>query len=159
MPSTLMLESEIPPPRQEKRDLTMDNAAFTRIRQCLGKTQRELAMLLGVSLKGVQSFEQGWRKIPAHVERQMLLLVTLREPHQKTRRPCWKVKRCTTEMKENCPAWEFQAKHFCWMINGLICEGKAQTSWNKKMEICRECPTFHSIVPKFALAKDDGKEA
>ena len=134
----------------------MDKAAFIQIRQCLGKTQRELAVLLGVSLKGIQSFEQGWRSIPAHVERQMLFLVTMKTSRTKMKEPCWKVKNCSEETRQNCPAWDFQAKYFCWMINGLICRGKIQESWEKKINICRNCPIFRSIVPQFALREEDG---
>jgi len=34
-----------------------------------------MAQLLGTSLKAIQSFEQGWRNIPVHIERQMLFLL------------------------------------------------------------------------------------
>ena len=40
-----------------------------------GKTQNQLARLLGTSFKAIQSFEQGWRNVPAHTERQLLLLL------------------------------------------------------------------------------------
>ena len=50
----------------------MDKKEFSQIRRHLKKTQKELARLLCVSPKAVQSFEQGWRKIPANVERQLL---------------------------------------------------------------------------------------
>ena len=51
------------------------NSEFSSIRAYLGKTQKELAQLLGTSLKAIQSFEQGWRRIPVHVERQVLFLL------------------------------------------------------------------------------------
>ncbi|MCX5879496.1 MAG: transcriptional regulator, partial [Deltaproteobacteria bacterium] len=53
----------------------MRNSEFSRIRGYLGKTQNELAQLLGTSLKAIQSFEQGWRRIPVHAERQVLFLL------------------------------------------------------------------------------------
>ncbi|MDH4317770.1 MAG: helix-turn-helix domain-containing protein, partial [Desulfobulbaceae bacterium] len=46
----------------------MDNEIFSNARAKLGKTQKELAELLGISLKAVQSYEQGWRSVPLHVE-------------------------------------------------------------------------------------------
>lgn len=49
----------------------MDREIFSTLRAKLGKTQKALAELLGVSLKAVQSYEQGWRAIPMHVERQL----------------------------------------------------------------------------------------
>jgi len=45
---------------------------FAGIRGYLGKTQKELAQTPRNSLKAIQSFEQGWRRIPVHVERQAL---------------------------------------------------------------------------------------
>ena len=53
----------------------MDKKQFSRIRRRLRKSQSEMAQLLTVSVRAVQSFEQGWRNIPAHVERQMLFLL------------------------------------------------------------------------------------
>lgn len=41
----------------------MDKMEFSIIRRTLGKTQKEVAQLFGISLKAVQSFEQGWRRI------------------------------------------------------------------------------------------------
>jgi hypothetical protein len=43
---------------------------FVGIRRHLGKTQEQMSQILGLSLKAIQSFEQGWRNIPVHVERQ-----------------------------------------------------------------------------------------
>jgi hypothetical protein len=36
----------------------------------LGKTQKQMARLLGISIRTIQSYEQGLRKIPVHTERQ-----------------------------------------------------------------------------------------
>ena len=47
----------------------MDDKEFLRARKILEKTQKELAELLGSSIKAVHSYEQGWRTVPAHVER------------------------------------------------------------------------------------------
>jgi len=44
----------------------MDKREFSQIRSGLEKTQDQLAQLLGISIKAVQSFEQGWRNIPVH---------------------------------------------------------------------------------------------
>ncbi|MFC1516563.1 helix-turn-helix domain-containing protein, partial [Thermodesulfobacteriota bacterium] len=53
----------------------MDNKEFAYFRKKLNKTQKQMAQLLGTSLKAVHSYEQGWRSIPANVERQMFFLV------------------------------------------------------------------------------------
>ena len=44
---------------------------FAKARAKLGKTQKEFGKLLNVSTKAVQSYEQGWRPVPLHVERQI----------------------------------------------------------------------------------------
>lgn len=125
----------------------MDSAEFSRIRRYLGKTQAELARLLGVSPKAIQSFEQGWRGIPAHSERQLLLLLYLKSHAEGGGRPCWEQRLCPARLRRDCPAWEFKAGDLCWLINGTICEGKIQQGWQKKMQLCRQCRVFASLIP------------
>jgi hypothetical protein len=94
----------------------MDKKEFSLIRSRLGKTQNQLAHLLGTSLKALQSFEQGWRDISTHSERQLLFLLTLKGSHRKRHTACWVMRKCPVEVKRNCPAREFQAGHLCWFI-------------------------------------------
>ena len=56
----------------------MNKKEFSQIRRNLGKTQKQMAQLLGTSLKAIQSFEQGWREIPLPVERQALFPMALK---------------------------------------------------------------------------------
>jgi DNA-binding XRE family transcriptional regulator len=123
----------------------MDKKEFSQVRHHLGKTQKQMAQLLGTSLKAVQSFEQGWRNIPVSTERQILFLMALKYSQKKMTRPCWVIKECSEVIRQECPAWEFQAGHLCWFINGTICQGKAQKSWQAKMNICRQCRVFLSL--------------
>jgi hypothetical protein len=44
-----------------------------------------MAQLLGTSIKAIHSYEQGWRTIPVHVERQLYFLLT-RKSGQSERR-------------------------------------------------------------------------
>jgi DNA-binding XRE family transcriptional regulator len=120
---------------------------FTKIRHYLGKTQSQMAQLLGTSVKAVQSFEQGWRRIPAHVERQSLFLLAHRIPHNNKHGRCWTIQGCPTATKKNCPAWEFKLGELCWFINGTICRGEMQSTWQKKMKMCRKCRVFQSMFP------------
>jgi hypothetical protein len=120
---------------------------FSKIRHQLGKTQSQMAQLLGTSLKAVQSFEQGWRKIPGHVERQTLFLLAHQLPQTNKHGRCWAILGCPVETRKNCPAWEFKIGHLCWFINGTICQGEAQPNWQRKMRICRKCEVFHSMFP------------
>jgi len=125
----------------------MGKKEFSKIRLYLGKTQSQMATLLGTSLKAIQSFEQGWRNIPVHIERQVLFLLAMKKSPPKKVNPCWVIRKCPMERKRNCPAWEFQAGHLCWFINGTICYGEVQESWRKKMKICRQCNMFQTTLP------------
>ena len=125
----------------------MKRSQFVEIRHQLNKTQNQMAQILGVSPKAIQSFEQGWRNIPVHVERQVLLILASKNRSAENVQPCWVTRACPTERRQECPAWEFDAGHLCWFINGTICEGVPQGSWRKKMETCRECEVYRSVLP------------
>ena len=124
----------------------MNNEEFQASRQRIGKTQKQLSELLGTSLKAIQSFEQGWRKLPVHIERQMLFLLAFHKGKAKGIQPCWDVQDCPPERRRECPAWEFSAGHLCWFINGTICEGRPRVSWSSKMKVCRRCRVFKNNV-------------
>ena len=124
----------------------MNKSEFGRARDFLGKTQKQMAELFGTSLKAIQSFEQGWRNIPVHIERQVLFLLALQKTHKRNK-PCWALRKCPEETRGNCPAWEFRGGHLCWFINGTICHGEVRESWEKKMTMCRECKVFRSMFP------------
>lgn len=121
----------------------MDKNDTSKIRACLGRTQSQMAQLLGVSLKTIQRFEQGWRNIPVHIERQVLFLLAMKGAHKRNT-PCWVLQKCPSERRESCPAWEFECGDLCWFINGTICQGEIQESWHDKMKMCRNCEVFRS---------------
>jgi DNA-binding XRE family transcriptional regulator len=125
----------------------MKKKEFAEIRRHLGKTQSQMAQVLGVSAKAIQSFEQGWRNIPAYIERQVLFILALKYLGPKKSAPCWLTRDCPVEIRQDCPAWQFNAGNLCWFINGTICEGSPQGSWQNKMKICRDCEVYHSILP------------
>ena len=124
----------------------MNKKEFSRLRFQLGKTQKQMAQLVGVSLKAIQSFEQGYRKVPVHAERQSLLLLALKGSRINRNRPCWVLKECPEETRKNCPAWEFGAGQMCWLINGTVCQGKVQRNWREKMKICNKCKVLQSAL-------------
>ena len=123
----------------------MNRNDFTRVRRHLEKTQSQMAQLLGISLKGIQSFEQGWRGVPATAERELLILLGLRTALIARKRPCWAVKECPEENRRRCPVWEFGAGNICWFMNGTLCQGKPPSSWDEKSKICRKCEVFQSV--------------
>ncbi len=61
----------------------MDSKEFKKLRKKLNKTQKQIARLLGVSVKAVHSYEQSWRNIPTHVERQMFFFAIQNEGKSK----------------------------------------------------------------------------
>ena len=124
----------------------MDSKEFKKFREKLNKTQKQMAQLLGVSIKAVHSYEQGWRNIPANVERQMFFFLSRINKNQEDPNPCWVIKKCPRENKEKCPAWEFQAGDLCWFINGTFCCGVACKGWKDKMKCCRSCEVFKPFL-------------
>ena len=124
----------------------MDSDEFLKARKVLGKTQKKIAELLGLSIKAVHSYEQGWRKIPSHVERQIFFLLSRVRGKGDKLKSCWTVKKCPQERRQQCPAWEFQAGRLCWFINGTICECKSMKNWNEKMIKCRSCEVLADLL-------------
>ncbi|MDP3030112.1 MAG: helix-turn-helix transcriptional regulator [Deltaproteobacteria bacterium] len=124
----------------------MNKKEFTYVRKKLNKTQKEIAELLGTSIKAVHSYEQGWRKVPGYVERQVFFLVSSRMRWTNKSRECWIIKKCPPERKKRCPAWEFRAGKLCWFISGTICGGAVQKDWDEKMKICRSCKVLISVL-------------
>ena len=124
----------------------MDNKEFIDIRKKLNKTQKELAGLLGISLKAVCSYEQGWRKVPCHVERQLFFLLIKKKDSQENTGNCWEIRNCPEETKQRCPAWEFNSGDLCWFISGTLCENTMHKTWNEKIEMCRLCVVLQKII-------------
>jgi hypothetical protein len=123
----------------------MDSREFLALRQRLQKTQREMSQLLGVSVRAVQSFEQGWRKVPSHAERQMLFLSAAKKGFENML-SCWEIRGCSPQARQACPALEMRVGQLCWFISGTLCQGKVQRSWAQKIRICRECRVFAANV-------------
>ena len=124
----------------------MQKSEFKLFRNKLGKTQKQMAELLGTSLKAIHSYEQGWRTVPVHVERQVYFLLSRLAQKNRATSACWVIKKCSRERKQRCPAWEFSSGDLCWFINGTICEGTVQKDWKEKMKICRSCEVFNSML-------------
>jgi DNA-binding XRE family transcriptional regulator len=111
------------------------------IRKRLGITQRELSEALDISLKAVQSYEQGWRSVPTRVIREMLLLVALQQGSVNGGKPCWEMMSCPEDLRERCLATKISGGRYCWLISSTKC---AEIRRPKKDEIlmCLDCPVF-----------------
>ena len=120
----------------------MESTEFAYLRKKMDKTQKQISQLLGVSLKAIHSYEQGWRTIPAHAERQILFLTAMKNRSKNAKKACWTQLKCPTEQRNNCPAWEYNAGDLCWFINGTICGGSPNEDWKAKMTVCRDCSVY-----------------
>ena len=126
----------------------MEAKTFSKYRKKLHKTQKQMAQLLGTSIKAIHSYEQGWRTIPVHVERQLYFLLSRKLLDGNGLDPCWEKRSCPLSQREQCPAWEFSTGDLCWFINGTICDGTVHASWKEKMTLCRSCDVFKAILTK-----------
>ena len=124
----------------------MENKEFARFRKNLKKTQKELSQLLGTSLKAIHSYEQGWRKIPPSVERQMFFLIANKRGNNRPDKPCWQLNNCSPDQREKCPAWEFQSGPLSWFMCGTHGECTSETSYKVKIGICRNSKILKSLV-------------
>jgi len=128
------------------REATVESKEFAQFRKKLKKTQKQMAELLGTSLKAIHSYEQGWRTIPTHVERQLYFLLSRSRDSLSPQKPCWTIRKCPPDQKKKCPAWEFRSGKLCWFINGTICEGTPHKDWKEKMEVCRTCEVLIAMI-------------
>ena len=124
----------------------MDSNEILRARKRLGKTQKQMSILLGNSLKAIISYEQGWRSIPPYIERQVFFLISRTPDNLKALKTCWKILKCPIKLRHQCPAWEYGAGEFCWFINGTICAGYVQKNWKEKMALCRSCEVMLPLL-------------
>jgi transcriptional regulator with XRE-family HTH domain len=128
----------------------MGGADFARLRASLGKSQRELAELLGLSLKAVESYEQGWRNVPAHVERMLyFLLFKLNADELGTEEPCWASKACPEDRRDKCVAYVADEGRFCWFFTGRLCaSAKGSAKPGSDCEACYDCEVFTRMMRK-----------
>lgn len=124
----------------------MESSEFSLVRKKLKKTQKEMAQLLGTSLKAIHSYEQGWRTIPPHVERQLFYLVMKKRGLIANQKNCWTIKKCPPKKRNDCPAWEFQSGNMCWFTCGTLCSNEVQDNWAEKMRLCRSCEVLAPIL-------------
>lgn len=116
-----------------------------RIRQALGQTQVELAGVLGISTKAVQSYEQGWRVVPARMLIQMMVLLALYRKQSMEEIPCWKIQKCVAVARKRCPSYTLGNGQFCWFIGSKEC-ASAQKPGVKAILSCLRCPVVQRLL-------------
>ncbi len=120
-------------------------ATVRQIRAILNRTQVELAQVLGISEKAVQSYEQEWRTIPCRVMIQLLILLALYRRQTMRDVPCWAIRRCKPEIREQCPGFTVGLGQFCWFIAAKNCVPDGVPS---KMGIlhCMSCDVIKRLL-------------
>lgn len=116
-----------------------------RIRAVLNRTQAELAGALGVSAKAVQSYEQGWRAVPARVLIQLLVLLALYRRQTMADVPCWEIRRCASSQRDVCPSFSFGRGQFCWMIGVKVCKPGGGSA-SARVQKCMVCPVVQRLM-------------
>ncbi|MFO7936798.1 MAG: helix-turn-helix domain-containing protein [Kiritimatiellia bacterium] len=112
------------------------------IRKKVGMTQSALSKALGISIRAVQSYEQGWRKVPTHIMVQMLVLAAAY--HSKTaRKPCWEIMKCHPEWLKKCPCYKTDGK-LCWLVTGG--QSAPRKGEDTDIEVCLKCPVVQEIL-------------
>ncbi len=124
----------------------MTSKEFFTTRKILGRTQKQMAELLGTSVKTVSSYEQGFRNIPVYVERQIYFFISRMKDINLKLKACWEVKQCSSEAREKCPSREFDLGKMCWFISGTFCEKCRYESASEKLSVCRKCEAFRPIA-------------
>ncbi|HPD16408.1 MAG TPA: helix-turn-helix transcriptional regulator [Planctomycetota bacterium] len=113
------------------------------VREQLGVSQSGLAELLGVSTRAVQSYEQGWRRVPVHVQKAAALLCYLqRRQTLGAPAPCWEVTACQPETRDACPVHQLGAGDLCWLLHGQRCPERKGGRWEKEVAVCETCPAM-----------------
>lgn len=151
------VEEKIPP---------MDPKRFASLRKTIGASQRELAGMLGVSEKAVESYEQGWRRIPGNIERILYFLaLRLAERNTPALTPCWELTACPDERRADCLAWRSGEGRYCWFLTGRLCAEKKDASPDTPdapdddlLSACRRCPAFARLLQNVQGGTTDSAE-
>lgn len=111
--------------------------------------QSEFADALGVSLRTVQSCEQGWRNPGPAVEKAALFLLMIHHhgPEVGTF-VCWETIGCADRERDACLAHRGRQGHLCWLLSGNTCKGIHLQTWEDKKRFCCECEFFQRLFPE-----------
>jgi hypothetical protein len=119
--------------------------ALASIRKLIGKSQRDMGRLLGISTRSVQSYEQGWRAAPVYVMKLAAFFLALKQRKVTPRRkPCWMILKCQPLQRDQCLAHQLDAGDLCWLATGNRSCGREHSSWESKLEACRGCPVMQN---------------
>ena len=131
--------------------MTTTLADLKGTRLLLKKSQSEMAELLGVSVRAVQSYEQGWRKTPLKIQQISALLLYLNwRKHGGRPRVCWRVRKCSPAQRATCSAFQYKAGDLCWLLTGSSCSEDAPKTAETKLAQCAQCDVVRPWWPASA---------
>ena len=114
-----------------------------KIRKKVGMTQAKLSQALGVSIRAIQSYEQGWRDVPTHIMVQLLVLAAAYYT-KGDRRKCWEIMRCSLESMEKCPCCKTDGM-LCWLVTGRQ-SAPCEKDDTNGISACLKCPVVQEIL-------------
>ena len=116
-----------------------------RIRSALGMTQAALARTLGISIRAIQSYEQGWRDTPTPVMVQLLTLVAAYRSVALGGKPCWEVTGCPAVKQLQCPCRHTKGD-LCWLVSGRMCSGTPAKDEAASLQSCLDCLMVRNLL-------------
>jgi DNA-binding XRE family transcriptional regulator len=114
-----------------------------KIRKKIGMTQGALAKSLGLSIRAIQSYEQGWREVPTHVMVQLLVLAAAFYSGGE-RKPCWEMLNCSAEDMQKCPCPKTDGM-LCWLVTGRQ-SVPCKNGFTDDLTACMQCPVIKQIL-------------
>jgi transcriptional regulator with XRE-family HTH domain len=123
----------------------VDITSLRSIREALAKSQREMADLLGISVRAVQSYEQGWRALPSSVQKLAVLLLLLRQREEKPALPsCWEITECDPEKTASCYSRSCGKGQLCWLVTNDKQRCRWMADHEDALQACSRCPVMRT---------------
>jgi DNA-binding transcriptional regulator YiaG len=127
---------------KDKDKCSDQSLTVKKIRKKVGMTQSSLSQALGISIRAVQSYEQGWREVPTHILVQLLVLAAAY--HTKgDRKTCWEIRECPPELMKTCPCCKTDGM-LCWLVTGRKSAPCIEGSGD--LSACMECQVVKQIL-------------
>lgn len=126
---------------KDNNECSQQSETIKNIRKKVGMTQSALSKALGVSIRAIQSYEQGWRDVPTHIMVQLLVLAAAYYP-KSDRKACWEIMGCTQDSMEKCPCCRTDGK-LCWLVTG---RQSAPCNNANDISACLKCPVVQEIL-------------
>ena len=122
--------------------------SLQQVRKALGLSQPEMAGLLDISVRAVQSYEQGWRRCPSYIQKLALMFLFLRNNRPSARAPAGRSTSAPPTASGLARARASAGASLCWIVPGTHCHGRVQKNWTAKVSSCSRCPVIAHWLPQ-----------